>query len=98
MIRTLALITASVGAALLAASCGGSGYGSTSASTRGGYPRAAGTTPTGSSGPSAPIPVPTSAPGPILLHGSRRTLYLFPPPQGPSASSLNPLAWSCPPG
>jgi predicted lipoprotein with Yx(FWY)xxD motif len=96
MVRSLALITASVGAALLAASCGGSAYGSTSASTGGGYPGAAGTPP-GSSGPSATIAVRSTALGQILVDGAGRTLYLFAADQGTASSCYGACAGVWPP-
>jgi len=98
MVRTLALITASVGAALLAASCGGPAYGSsTSASTGGGYPGAAGSPP-GSSGPSATaVATRNTALGEILVDGSGRTLYLFQADQGSTSSCYNACAGVWPP-
>ena len=97
MIRSLALITASIGAAVLAASCGGSSYGSTSASTGGGYPGAAGTPP-GSSGPSATtVATRSTALGQILVDSSGRTLYLFAADQGTSSSCYNACAGVWPP-
>src|SRR5258708_7934446 len=96
MVRTLALITASLGAALLAASCGGSAYGPTSASTCGGYPGAAGTPP-GSSGPSATIAVRSTAVGQILVDAGGRTLYLFEGDQGTASSCYNACAGVWPP-
>ena len=96
MVRSLALITASIGAALLAASCGGSAYGSTSASTGGGYPGAAGTPP-GSSGPSATIAVRSTALGQILVDGAGRTLYLFAADQGTASSCYGACAGVWPP-
>lgn len=96
MIRSLALITASIAAALLAASCGGSAYGSTSASTGGGYPGAAGTPP-GSSGPSATIAVRSTALGQILVDGAGRTLYLFAADQGTASSCYGACAGVWPP-
>ena len=96
MVRTLALITASLGAALLAASCGGSAYGSTSASTGGGYPGAAGTPP-GSSGPSATIAMRSTALGQILVDAGGRTLYLFEGDQGTASSCYNACAGVWPP-
>jgi predicted lipoprotein with Yx(FWY)xxD motif len=96
MVRTIALITASIGAALLAASCGGPAYGSTSASSGGGYPGAAGTPP-GSSGPSATIAVRSTALGQILVDGSGRTLYLFAGDQGTASSCYNACAGVWPP-
>jgi predicted lipoprotein with Yx(FWY)xxD motif len=96
MVRSLALITASIGAALLAASCGGSAYGSTSASSGGGYPGAAGTPP-GSSGPSATIAVRSTALGQILVDGSGRTLYLFAADQGTASSCYGACAGVWPP-
>src|SRR5580693_6727650 len=97
MIRSLALITASIGAAVLAASCGGSSYGSTSASTGGGYPGAAGTPP-GSSGPSATtVATRSTALGQILVDSSGRTLYLFAADQGTASSCYSACAGVWPP-
>ena len=97
MVRSLALITASIGAALLAASCGGSSYGSTSASSGGGYPGAAGTPP-GSSGPSAiTVATRSTALGQILVDSSGRTLYLFAADQGTASSCYNACAGVWPP-
>ena len=96
MVRTIALITASIGAALVAASCGGSAYGSTSASSGGGYPGAAGTPP-GSSGPSATIAVRSTALGQILVDGSGRTLYLFEGDSGTASSCYGACAGVWPP-
>lgn len=91
MVRSLALITAFIGAALVAASCG-----STSASTGGGYPGAAGTPP-GSSGPSATIAVRSTTLGQILVDRSGRTLYLFEGDQGTASSCYNACAGVWPP-
>ena len=96
MTRSIALITAFIGAALLAASCGGSAYGSTSASTGGGYPGTAGTPP-GSSGPSATVAVRSTALGQILVDGSGRTLYLFAADQGTASSCYGACAGVWPP-
>jgi predicted lipoprotein with Yx(FWY)xxD motif len=96
MNRSIALITASIGAALLAASCGSSAYGSTSASTGGGYPGAAGTPP-GSSGPSATVAVRSTALGQILVDGAGRTLYLFAADQGTASSCYGACAGVWPP-
>jgi predicted lipoprotein with Yx(FWY)xxD motif len=92
MVRSLALITAFVGAALLAASCG-----STSASTGGGYPGAAGSPP-GSSGPSAiTVATRSTALGQILVDSNGRTLYLFAADQGTASSCYNACAGVWPP-
>jgi predicted lipoprotein with Yx(FWY)xxD motif len=96
MVRTIALITASIGAALVAASCGGSAYGSTSASSGGGYPGAAGTPP-GSSGPSATIAVRSTTLGQILVDGGGRTLYLFEGDSGTASSCYSACAGVWPP-
>ena len=96
MTRSIALITAFIGAALLAASCGGSAYGSTSASTGGGNPGTAGTPP-GSSGPSATVAVRSTALGQILVDGSGRTLYLFAADQGTASSCYGACAGVWPP-
>jgi predicted lipoprotein with Yx(FWY)xxD motif len=70
MKRTILLVAASVGAALVTAACGGTGaYGRYGTSNPGGgTPAATGT---------ATVSVANSSFGPILVDGSGRTLYLF---------------------
>ncbi len=79
MKRTVLLVAASVGAALVTAACGGTGsYGRYGASNPGGgSPAASGT---------ATVAVSNSSRGQILVDGSGRTLYLFEADKG-SASS-----------
>jgi predicted lipoprotein with Yx(FWY)xxD motif len=70
MKRTILLVAASLGAALVTAACGGTGsYGSYGTSNQGGgTPAASGT---------ATVSVANSSRGQILVDGSGRTLYLF---------------------
>jgi predicted lipoprotein with Yx(FWY)xxD motif len=101
MVRKIAFVVASAGAALVAAACGGYGtsaYGSSaSPSTGGGYPGVA-TTP-GSSGPPATTTIGTrSTPlGQILVDGKGRTLYLFEADQGNASSCYDACAGVWPP-
>jgi predicted lipoprotein with Yx(FWY)xxD motif len=83
--RSLSLVAASIGAAIVTAACGGtSGYGG-GTSGYGGYPA---TNPSGpSSGtPAASVGIANSKLGQILVDGSGRTLYFFSADNGPVSS------------
>src|ERR1700682_4886284 len=96
MVSKLALVIASLGAAVVAASCGSAAYGSSAAASPGGrYPGAVSTP--GSSGPSATVGVRSTTVGQILVDGSGRPLYLFEADKGTTSSCYDSCAGVWPP-
>ncbi len=96
MVSRFAFVIASVGAAVIAASCGSASNGSSAAPSPGGRLPGAVSTP-GSSGPSATVGVRTSALGQILVDGSGRTLYLFAADKATTSSCYDSCAMVWPP-
>ena len=96
MVSKLALVVASVGAAVVAASCGSAAYGSSAAPSPGGrYPGAVSSP--GSSGPSATVGVRSTALGQILVDAGGRTLYLFAADKGTTSTCYDSCAGVWPP-
>ena len=97
MMRKFAFIGALVGAAFVAAACGGgtSSYGSSASTSAGGSTGAA--NPPGSPAPSATVGTRTTPLGQILVDANGRTLYLFEADKGMTSSCNDSCAAVWPP-
>jgi predicted lipoprotein with Yx(FWY)xxD motif len=97
MTRKIPFVGAFVGAAFLAAACGGgtSVYGSSASASPGGSAGAA--TPPGSPAPSATVGIRSTPLGQILVDASGKTLYLFEKDSGTTSSCYDSCAAVWPP-